>query len=829
MRQRGEITANYLAHLRTQFSRGLPILFTGAGFSKDAVNKLGYRLPSSPELARRLWSIPFGGEEYDEDSQLQDVFDSALDRNKTETERVVRQLLTVEAEKCPDYYYNLFSMPWRKIYTLNIDDLIEKVLHRTEFQRSIRSISATTDHISDVSDNVLNVIHLNGRLEDLPDKVTFGRMQYATRPSHDPFYDHLRHDLSMKPVVFIGSRLEEGAMWQHFAMRGRSPTRDEKEFRPRSYLVVPELNASKRALLSRFNIVWLKMTGEEFLSKVLEPLEAARIAGNEYFAQQQKRAQESQFVMHRVADIPQGTSEPTEYLLGAEPNWVDVQHDRVAYRECYNEILAEISRIRGEGNGSEFLVVTGTAGTGKSSAMMTIAMQMEAEGVPSAWIDSTNRVTVRGIRDALSTDSSLKLLFIADADLYGTQLLHIVENALDVIKGLTIVCECRSTKLQRILNAFGNSRIRGTKYTIPHLVDNDIELILEILERENRLGVLRGMAPHERRRVLEQQAGRQMLVAMYKATHGEELKDKAIHELDELQGTQKFLYGLVCVAHAHRFMLSWDEIAIACGDDVNEWPRDLETLIRGRVILRGQQDVYKARHRQIAQFLYDSMSDQGTIHTIVAALIKIAATKSTPSMHHREKPKRMLVTFLNHNLIKRVIGPDKGRSIYNYFERLLDSDFHYWLHRGALELEVGSLNAAENFLHQASAIEPGDAYVQTELAYLELKKANAVPGALESAELVEAALEKLDLIGVGSRRHRAHAAHIAGTQGMEWVERSRMEGPEKRQFLEQLISRVEAAKPVDTNGVLPPLKRELKRKLLSMAVASRRTSVVSRK
>ena len=264
-----KIHSSYIPHLRTQFSNGSIVLFTGAGFSLDGTNIYGEKLPSSSELTNLLWDICYPGEEFETDTQLQDVFDTALSQHKRELGDILRKKFTVDSKKIPNWYKEIISMPWLRIYTLNIDDLLEKTQENLSSGRNIKCISATTDSPASFTDNHLDVIHLNGAIDDVPDDVIFSRVQYADRTGKDPFYQQLNSDLLSRPVVFIGSNLEEGTMWEHMIARGTKGLRNDRELRPRSYLVLPHLNRSKQSMLSQFNIIWLQMTGEEFNRKIL--------------------------------------------------------------------------------------------------------------------------------------------------------------------------------------------------------------------------------------------------------------------------------------------------------------------------------------------------------------------------------------------------------------------------------------------------------------------------------------------------------------------------------------------------------------------------------
>ena len=86
---------------------------------------------------------------------------------------------------------------------------------------------------------------MNGTLIDVPDNITFARSQYAQRIDNDPFYQQLLADLLSRPLVFIGSGLDEAPLWEHIVSRRTKGDRRNQELRPRSYLVTPTLNKSK--------------------------------------------------------------------------------------------------------------------------------------------------------------------------------------------------------------------------------------------------------------------------------------------------------------------------------------------------------------------------------------------------------------------------------------------------------------------------------------------------------------------------------------------------------------------------------------------------------
>ena len=813
------LESNYIPHLREQFSNGSVVLFLGAGFSLEAKSVSGHDLPSARDLTEQLWDLCFPADPFDSTTQLQDIFETARNLKSKDLTHLLRDSFTVDPDSCPEWYLRLLTMPWLRIYTLNIDDLVLKVLTTMQSSRRVRAVSATSDRNPLFDDSHLSIIHLNGTLEDIPDDVTFSRSQYAQRTGLDPAYAQLKNDLLFRCVVFVGASMEEGPMWQHLGLRGPSVSRGERELRPRSYLVLPTLNRSKESLLARHNVAWLPMVASEFESSILNRMDDQRTAGHRVLREIGDPTTSRRERFDRVADLAAaGDSSAEEYLLGAEPIWDDVSANRVANRTCFDELWNQLNELRASGTNGRFLVITGTAGTGKSSALMSLAMRLEADGTAVAWLDASSVFSRFEFRKALANEPQFGAIFINDSDIYDARLSSMVRDTLEHNPRLIIVCETRSGRVDRIVNRQELNDIECVEYTIPSLVDDDIDAILDVLDREQRLGQLKGMSRDERRRVFQRLAGRQLLVAMHIATHGKNFEERAVDELREMPPEQMFMYGLVCVASAYRYTLRQEDIGIACSNGGTDWLQSLDALTRRKLILPHKHNSYRARHRVIAQFVYDSLVQAGKLHGVVSAIIQLAATKTTQYSPKTSQYARMLRTFLSHNLMKRAVGLVRAREIYSDFQDALDWSYHFWLHRGALELETDNLDRAENFLNQAKSINENDVFIDNELAYLAFKKAIAQPTSDKSAGLVDEAIATLNHVVVRRPDQMAVAFHIMGQQGLVWAKIGVSSAEKKKELLEYLKRKVERAITRESTEMMHNLANDIQRELLSLAV-----------
>ena len=824
-----ELQHIYIPHLRTQFERAQPILFTGAGFSVDARNASGRTLPTYAGLQRELWNLCFPGEPFEDTSPLQHLFETALIRHRRTLGDLLTNLLSVDANTLPDWYREIFSFPWYRCYTLNVDDLATAADQAFDLPRRVLQVSATSPlapkRVRTPAD-ALEMIHLNGTLDDVPDHVTFSLTQFAERSSrNDPWYSGFVIDLLSHPIVIIGTRLDEPPLWQHLAGRRARGSRELGELRPRSYLITPSLDKARRSLLAEFNIFWIRMTGEQFAAEVLSHLREAKNRGLRVLNIHSSRPRSSRKVPD-VATLAAASLERTDsrFLLGHEPVWGDIQSGRAIHRDN-DDLLWSGIRSGRQRTCSNLIVVTGTAGSGKSTALMRACLKLTAQGEHVGWIDRDSDLSPRDIRRSLQSDSAPEILAIDDADVYGPSLGSLVRDLAADRKKLLILVALRSTKVDRTLNPPTIESVPKQEFSMPPLTDRDIDGLLSVLDKHNRLGALAGKSNYERRKVLKGHCGRQLLVAMIEATSGRKFEEKVIHELTELAdlgGKAAIIYALIAVAHAFRLPLQRDEILLAAGDPSNESLNIIRRLLDTHTVATRGGRYILARHRVIAEVLHRELQKEGMMAPILEGLAFLAASKVRSNTGRSSRPWRMLRIFINHEYLMRSIGLERARNLYGKVESMLNWDFHYWLQRGSLEVEAGDLSLAQNFLGQARSIAPEDPFVETEWAYLLFRQAIEIPGASDAQSTVDEATTILEDLIDRHRHLRSHPYHVLGSQGLSWSRRGIKSLHRKSSYLHKLLNIVESG--IIKHPAEPQLKqlfKDIKREYLEIAVPKR--------
>lgn len=817
-----QITSHTLARLKSQLARAQLILFTGAGFSWNARDRSGQPLPSVLQLKKELWELCFPSDQFDSSTSLGDLFMTSIRRSKTNLERHLKNRLTVDPDSLPDFYQVILSCPWLRYYTLNVDDLELAAARRFLLQRTPIPISATQRNGTASSApndpaRQLEVVHLNGIISDVVESLTFSETQYAERVARqEPWYARCVADLTSQPIVFIGTELHEIPLWQHMELR-KTHSASARDLRPTSILISPDLNPARREILEAYKIEWFCGTVESFTTDILGALREEVNKGFIALGRFSGRGEDGQVpLISQVAPL-QPTLQ-TEYLLGEEPHWSDLYQGRAVERDHDNDLWELASDVLSGKAKDTAIAVTGTAGTGKSTALMRLGLKLTDKGTPVLWVDKNSETSPRTIRETVKEYAGPLALVIDDADLFGSQLLGLLQDLVPNRDNFLFVFAVRSSRLDRVSDylSLPNSSVKLKEHTVPRLTDADIDGLIAVLDDFNRLGILKGLPHWKRREAFEKQAGRELLVAMIQATFGRLFEEKVGDEFEELENISHRLYSLICVCSALRFYLSRDEILLAINENSADVLYRLDRLVaRHLIAAHPPQYRYRARHRVIADLVQARTRELGELKDVLLSLAWAVASKLTPG-EKRSRLRRMLTQIIKHDFLLRVLNIRAARDLYAELERLLSSDYHYWLQRGSLEVEQGNINLAESFLTQARSMAPSAEFrVNTAYAYMLMRKAAEKLSQVGAEKLLNEGIDILKEVIYKNGKITPYPYHILGSQGLAWAHRAKLSRSEKRKFITDLIGFVrEGVKNHPWERNLQQLEEDLTREAL---------------
>jgi hypothetical protein len=374
---------------------GTAMLLLGAGASANSTNRSGQPVKLAGQLAEaicRKAGLPYA------DESLPDVVQAVV--GSVISDEQFFEIVRGEYTGCNPSadLRQLFSYPWARAYTLNVDDSADR-LGQMGDGRYITLYNGLRDRVVPQTATAdLQMIHLNGQAGKPEHGLVFSHDEYAKRlATRIPWYEELAADYVRFTPVIIGSKLNEPLLWTELERV------KERGVRPgTAFLIIPDTisDIQKRLFESR-QIHHVAMTMNEFASTIRRncglSIKAADVVKEVHIgikettvttlskhdietAMALRPVVPSEIRRRVIQDAGDKLAKAAQFFLqGAPPTWQiaisDVPVDLEAGRAFVPTLRSAISQ------GSHLVVIRGMAGAGKSTlAMRSVLHLAESDG-----------------------------------------------------------------------------------------------------------------------------------------------------------------------------------------------------------------------------------------------------------------------------------------------------------------------------------------------------------------------------------------------------------------------------------------------------------------
>lgn len=199
---------------------GRPILFLGAGFSFKALNHKNEKIEIASKLTNKIYV------KFYEDNRPADISDNyilgvrdyslkdlcttikreSLDRKDELYDFLIDTFKGSHPNPEENFHKLLQGYPWERIYTLNIDDLVENIY--SEFGEDI--LVQNDKSIKDNPNGLLELFKLHGCVNNRDNGFIFSTDEYiAAINSTDFKLKEFANDYYKSDVIFLGTELDE--------------------------------------------------------------------------------------------------------------------------------------------------------------------------------------------------------------------------------------------------------------------------------------------------------------------------------------------------------------------------------------------------------------------------------------------------------------------------------------------------------------------------------------------------------------------------------------------------------------------------------------------
>lgn len=250
--------------LRKVLFESTPILFLGAGFSLGSKNVTG-ALPNGEKLKKDIF-LKFIDDSYSDDDKkeileynlqelCQFIYDS-LGKKERLHQYIVSRFIGTRPE---EYHLLLNSYPWKKIYSVNIDDLVENIYSKNGEKLTIQNGNNEKKKVRASTE----LYKLHGCVNQPEEGLIFSSSEYTSLISKRNFkFDSLTSDLVNHNIIFVGASLDESDIDFYISKY------EDAGFQLRKGKLIfidPMPNLKVKTRIKKMNGILLQWTTEQFL------------------------------------------------------------------------------------------------------------------------------------------------------------------------------------------------------------------------------------------------------------------------------------------------------------------------------------------------------------------------------------------------------------------------------------------------------------------------------------------------------------------------------------------------------------------------------------
>lgn len=756
-------------------------LLLGAGASMGAVNT-GGELPAASGLVNLLRSR-FPAAPIDEDSPLPRAYQRAL--LVTNPDEMWRWLQTIFADAQPlGWHIHLASLPWRRAWTLNVDNVFERAYARTERAKymALRSIS-WDEPFAQTGD--LEVIHLHGHvLGKETRRLVFSFAEYQTAAAERPVWDQvLAAQLGATPMVVVGASLLGDPDVERLLMNNR-PT----DAAP-SIVVDPYITPGNKWELDRLGYVVVQMTGQDFAMEWSASFELDSVAAG------QERAWSTVPQFERLqTNVVLPPPRHHEYYEGDAPLWADAVANRPALFDWTRTTITKLEEwLDTSPRPSRLMLLYASRLAGVSSGLLMLAREARSKGCEVLWFNRAARWDAGRIIDLLRGGGPCVLLVESAAD-FADDVDKLLRAAADEesVELLVVASELPYNDL-KLEGRLGGSYHIDALNVPQRLTRKSAHALVEKLQSAGRLGALELQAQSKR---LSHFTGRDVFSAMMEVEHAAGFKSRVEGELRHLDADWKRdLIQLLAFASSGHKEVGVADASIAVGrsaSTVIDAVRTDESLL---ALVEMVDNVVLARQRTLVlRPLVDLRGRDAALNSLVGCVTRLAPLATRESLRQRNRASLLVGHLMAYKQLQENFLSDDIESFYDRLHPVFgDWSARYWEQRSILAKDTENWPKAESYAARAVTLYD-DAFTRTTYGTILINKAEYLLSRRDAAwaEFYVRGREELALAGAKERGNRISAfAYLEATVKMlETAERDARFLDDEKQ-LESLLEALE--------------------------------------
>lgn len=687
-------------------------LLLGAGASLDSEGPLG-RLPGGWDLAQEMataFSLPG-----DPRGNLRQVFSMARSRVTADGQTVLTYM-TDRFANCtaPSWYADLVSIPWRYIWSLNIDDSVENA-YNTQFTdhtaKELISVSWTDSHRVPKGNQVV-LVHLHGvAWAKKTDDLVFDISSYLYAVTQRHRWHNIFADSYLEtPTIILGASLNDEIDLENVLEKGRVQGGSEP-----SIIVMPTIDDFDKERFRGWGLIPVEATAEEFLAKV-------RASWPMYFQQAEVSADNPSRINPNVLSflsqwhpIHTGAEyrfdDRHDFYAGHEPLYSDILRDLDSHRALTDNVLLEALSDEQQ----KVVCLTGSAFTGKSTIALRVARKLAEQNWTPYLLDPelrpSHEATLWWLRQQPRT-----LLVVEGAADFASDLADMALRAKERGIPFRLLAVERRSRAREVRRSFTGVGFTDAEVS-DKLKNTEIEALIWQLKGNGRLGIVADISHTEQVKYFTQKHRSNLFSAMSNLEEADGFRTRLRTGYSRLKSdTERAVFQAVCITSAIGYGLPIGAAASVCGLPASE----LNVLLHSESVLgdfiRVAGGRLHPRHRAFASYMLESAFSAQENYDVTLRLAQHYGVQISPeAIASRTFAYRMVRQLLDHELLTGWLGAEHLDAWYEALQGTYGWNARYWEQRALGASKRGRHAPASSWARQA-IVQRRDAFALNTLA-----------------------------------------------------------------------------------------------------------------
>ena len=691
-----------------------PILLVGAGFSYGALSN-GKKLPLASTLTETIYQEFYqyncpNGITNEDLNQLKNLSLSDLCKaieNDGRKSKLINFLLGIFKGAMPDpenpFQELLVEYYWDKIYTLNIDDLIENIYTKKGVQFVVQN-----EPVRKPTNQCRQIIKLHGCVNQPDLGFVFSSSEYYKNAATEDYrLKEFARDFYSKDVIFLGTQFNESDIQ---VLLEKNKHSGYNSLGLNYFFVSPSINYALKSLINNTdNFYYINWDAQQFLTA------CAKLNKHNKSVETQERILE-QIGFLKVQDYADVSTEyESKLYYGHKVNFYDIFANWDIVSTKTKKILKKVCDNTSQ---NRVIAIFGKSFTGKTVAASRLLVELYKLGFCSYVYNCEGEEELYLLRSYLQcSDSPKKVAVLIDdaAYFYDSIAKFTNETTPNVNQLIFILVSNYDMHMSKKYELIDSNAIEWQ--ISDRFNDRSAVNIYNKLKEKERLGKYRNLS--EKKAIERINNYKYLIEFLFNFTYGEGFKDYFRKKLSLLQRNSSAdninLIKYLCVLSKLDISSVSEHLIVSIFPNVQ--PNKLDNLVVGF----GESSGISLRCVEAYDDFTCKLPEDEKIGIIYHVALFIA------NMFREEDKNRWKIVFekllktqsLRQNLH---IKPKKIIELFAKLEKLYSNVSYFWLQRGLAKQLIGQFDDAENFLNQALSIRPNSYQIRHAIAKNKLDK-----------------------------------------------------------------------------------------------------------